>query len=150
MHSVTISSLDAASGGKWLFLYFFCVLDFGCLELLIYQQRRGNTCGFRVVMLFSRPSCLRRMCTNQAALGFSLGKSGLGEPEIKSPPWDLSLCQKLLKCWSAISDFLIIGFMPQNKGPQGLFWTDHTLHLSSALPQLSLNFFKEIKLSVSL
>lgn len=46
MHSVTISALDAASGGKWQLLYFFFILDFGCLGLLIYQQRRGSTCGF--------------------------------------------------------------------------------------------------------
>lgn len=46
IHSVTISALDAASGGKWQLLYFFFILDFGCLGLLICQQRRGNPCGF--------------------------------------------------------------------------------------------------------
>lgn len=39
--------------------------------------------GLEAVMHFSIP---RRMCPNQNALGFSLGKSGLGDPEIKTPP----------------------------------------------------------------
>lgn len=42
--------------------------------------------GLEAVMHFSSPSRLRRMCPNQNPLGFSLGKSGLGDPEIKTPP----------------------------------------------------------------